>query len=92
MVLAYKSDRRFHAINEEAETGPQAFGTGRFHPDRDLRSSIPERPDNAFVVLDTGLQAQPTFPSELPIDAATVALNAGHKLADAVFENGLPGD
>src|SRR6516162_4734094 len=36
------------------------------------------------------LQSQPTFPSDLPIDAAAVSLNAAHKLADAVFENGLP--
>ena len=36
------------------------------------------------------LQSQPTFPSEVPIDAAAVSLNAAHKLADAVFENGLP--
>ena len=37
------------------------------------------------------LQSQSTFPSEVPIDAAAVSLNAAHKLADAVFENGLPG-
>src|SRR5262249_24520921 len=36
------------------------------------------------------LQSQPTFPSEVPIDAAPVSLNAAHKLADAAFENGLP--
>ncbi len=36
------------------------------------------------------LKSQPTFPSEVPIDAAAVSLNAAHELADAVFEYGLP--
>src|SRR5258708_5482650 len=37
------------------------------------------------------LQSQPAFPSEFPFDAPTLALDAGDELADAFFENGLPG-
>jgi hypothetical protein len=37
------------------------------------------------------LQSQPAFPSEFPFDAATLALYAGDELADAIFQNGLPG-
>jgi hypothetical protein len=37
------------------------------------------------------LQSQPAFPSEFPLDAATLALDAGDELTDALFENRLPG-
>jgi hypothetical protein len=77
----------------------QAFA-GNQRPGIKPRSQVLEQDDliiDGYEPLDCshflkpGLQSQPTFPSEVPIDAAAVSLNAGHKLADAVFENGLPG-